>query len=112
MPRQIKCWNGRGYCCINRDCPHFQAAVDRLAENVALYEAKRRVESCIRGYVAAYSRADAERVIEEYAGHRPTRSELRDYWSPCWGNPMDGIEPERGLWLTFDHSERTPVRVY
>lgn len=53
------------------------------------------------GYVAAYSRADAIRVIAEGLGRgsRGMVTELRDYWSEgAWGNQMIGIKPERGLW--------------
>lgn len=64
----------------------------------------------VHGYVCAASRADARRVIAEYTGREPSDSELRDYWSECWGRPMDGITPERGLWLQFRDRE-SPVRV-
>ena len=65
----------------------------------------------VRGYVAAYSRADARRVIAEYTGSEPSDSYIRDYWS-CghWGNSMKGIEVERGLWLQFGFNGY-PVRV-
>ena len=95
MAKQIKVWNGRAYCCKNWSDPrwfknHFGA-------------------DC--AFVAAYSREDARRVIEEYCGKKPSVAELRDYWSPCWGNPMKGVEPERGLWIQFEHTQK-PVRVY
>lgn len=52
------------------------------------------------GFVAAYSRADAVRLINEALGWRAVSdSELRDYWSECWGTPMEDITPERGLWI-------------
>jgi len=61
-------------------------------------------------YVAAYSRADACRVIEEYTGRKFPANEIRDYWSEGrWGNSMDHIVPERGLWLKSSSS--VPVRV-
>lgn len=62
------------------------------------------------GYVAAYSRADAIRVIAESLGYssRGMVSELRDYWSEGnWGNSMIGIVPERGLWAS--HTDSGPI---
>jgi hypothetical protein len=51
------------------------------------------------GYVAAYSRADAVRLINNAVGWRMVSDkELKEYWSECWGNPMEGITPERGFW--------------
>ncbi|WP_293195847.1 hypothetical protein [Ottowia sp.] len=36
---------------------------------------------------------------------------VRDYWSHgVWGVRMEGVVPERGLWLEFSLSE-PPVRV-
>lgn len=51
------------------------------------------------GYVAAYSRADAVRVINEALGHKAVSDhELKTYWHEgCWGDAMEGITPERGL---------------
>ena len=64
----------------------------------------------VSGFVAAYSRADVRRVIAEYTGSPTSDKELREYWSECWGNSMDGIPCERGLWLQFRHGEQ-PIRV-
>lgn len=51
------------------------------------------------GYVAAYSRADAVRVLEQHAGGSGYANELRVYWhAGAWGNSMLGVTPERGLW--------------
>ncbi len=61
-------------------------------------------------YVAAYSQADARRVCEEL-GYQLTASELKVYWSHgCWGTRMDGITPERGLWLQENWHE-VPKRI-
>lgn len=96
MSRQLKIWNGRGYCCVKRDDPRWHAL---------------KFNDCPHAYVAAYSRADARKVIEEYCGRLPPDSELRDYWSAgCWGTAMASITPERGLWIQFDSREK-PVRV-
>jgi hypothetical protein len=93
--RPLKFWNGRGYCCKKTDDPRWK----KLSHNAAPH-----------AYVAAYSRADAARVIGEYTGRTPPDSELREYWNPFWGTSMQGIKPVRGLWLQFDHAKK-PVRV-
>jgi hypothetical protein len=96
MAKALKIWNGRGYCCHKRDDPRWNGIA---------------ISKSIPAYVAAYSRADARKVIAEYCGHEPADSELRDYWAAgCWGSSMDGVVPERGLWLQFD-SKQSPVRV-
>ena len=85
---ELQLFNGRGYVLhggpdprlsIYRNCPHI--------------------------FIAAWSRADAVRLIGEYLGRAPrgTETELRDYFHQgCWGNPMAGITPERGLWAEFE----------
>ena len=85
MSKQLKLWNGRGI------------AISRKWDRASVY-------------IAAYSREDARRVCEEATGHKPPVSELRDYFSQCWGNPMEGITPERGLWVQHNFGE-TPERV-
>lgn len=57
---------------------------------------------CPKIFIGAYSREDARRVVEEYAGAKPSVAELRDYFSDCWGNAMNLVEPERGLWVQWD----------
>jgi len=96
MPRKLKVWNG---LCINRksikDDPRWTVVAFNQTPSM---------------YVCAYSRADARRVVGEYFARIPSESEAKNSWSGCWGRKMDGIEPERGLWIQFDQSE-TPVRV-
>lgn len=50
-------------------------------------------------FVAAYSRADARRVIAAYLGRDIGDRELRDYWGNCTFSAMGGVLPERGLWV-------------
>lgn len=50
--------------------------------------------------IAAYSRADAQRVCIEAGMRDPGAAELKNYFSECWGNDMRGVTPERGLWMT------------
>ena len=86
MARKLRLWNGRAYCCRKPSDPFWKGVPHNEGGNA---------------YVAAYSRADVRRVIEEYTGYKPGDTEIREYWSPdCWGNAMDGITPERGLWVS------------
>jgi hypothetical protein len=51
-------------------------------------------------YVAAYSSEDARRVCVEAGLNDPGRHEIRLYWNKgAWGNSMDGIPVERGIWI-------------
>lgn len=50
--------------------------------------------------IAAYSMADARRVCVEAGMSDPGASEIKNYFSECWGNDMAGVTPERGLWVT------------
>lgn len=96
MAKVLKIWNGRGYCAYKHSDPLWKDV---------------RANSDVHAYVAAYSRADARRVVAEYCGHVPADSEIKDYWHEgSWGDPMKEIAPERGLWLQFGHY-CTPVRV-
>jgi hypothetical protein len=91
---ELKLWNGRAYCCFKPSDKRWKGS-ERGASHA---------------YVAAYSVADALRVITEYCGHSPGRTEITKYWNEgCWGNSMDGVEPERGMWIAFERGE--PVRV-
>jgi hypothetical protein len=85
MSKRLKLWNGRGW--DQRRPPDGKG-----------------VEHC---YVAAYSRADAVRLINQAAGHSwniVSDHEIKVYYNDsCWGNTMDGIEPERGVWVTRTH---------
>jgi len=102
-PKPLKLMNGRGGCLRNTHDPiagpKWQAA---------------SWHSDCHGYIAAYSRADAVRMIQDYLG-RPgigLDAELKTYWSMgCWGNSMDGVTPERGIWLSIGRNGK-PFRVY
>ena len=86
MPRKLRCWNGR--FCWGR------VSTDPRWKDIPSNHSP-------HGNVCAYSRADARRVIAEYTGAVPSDNEIKEYWSDCWGNSMDGIEPERGFWVEF-----------
>lgn len=64
-------------------------------------------------YVAAYSVADALRLVEQCLGYLPRgmRGEIENYWSPgLWGRTMDGITPERGIWVVREDPPRKALR--
>ena len=93
--KPLKLFNGRGICCRKSQDPLWKNHPSNAS---------------VSAYIAAFSRADAARVIEEYCGTRPSAGELKNYFTEGhWGNSMDGIEPERGLWLKFRNTN--PVRV-
>lgn len=94
MPRKLRIWNGRGYDCINHKDPRWKD----IPYN----------KSC-HAYICAYSIADACRVIGEYTGTPGRPSELKNYFSEAWGISMDGITPERGLWIAFKDGQPTRV---
>jgi hypothetical protein len=97
MARQLKLWNGRGICCYKSDDPAWTGLSSSREGHV---------------YVAAYSRADVRRLVEQYCGVDPGETEIREYWSAgMWGNLMDGIEPERGLWLVNKNRDPKPIRL-
>ena len=70
---------------------------------------------CGHLYIAAYSRADASRLLARLFNTKSSYwvNELRVYFSECWGNPMDGIECRRGIWVGPDgHPSGTPKQIY
>lgn len=88
--KTLKLWNGEGLItCRNNSDPRWKDV---------------EFNGSVKAFVAAYSRTDAARVIEEYCGRKPSDHELREYWSPLWGMQMAGIAPERGLWLMFSRT--------
>lgn len=64
-------------------------------------------------YIAAYSYADAGRLLSQATGIETNwYRELKDYYSKnCWGNPMKGIIPERGLWVCKEAFGEKPIKV-
>lgn len=61
-------------------------------------------------YIAAYSRADARRLLSELGLRDPGDYAIKMYWSHgSWGLAMNGVEIERGVWVsksTFQKPER------
>jgi len=98
MVHELKIWNGKAGCCRNPNDPVWTG--------IQPYRGNHRV------YAAAYNRADLRRLIKEYCGRDPGETEIREYWNAgAWGRHMDGIAPERGLWLLKDSGKALPVRL-
>lgn len=98
MAKQLKLWNGRSLLLRTQEDSRWDALGTNQAPHV---------------YICAYSRADARRLIEEYCGRDIGDFEIKNYFSEgCWGNSMDGVVPERGLWLQFSpNTHDQPVKV-
>jgi hypothetical protein len=61
-------------------------------------------------YVAAKSKKQAIALLNQAYGHDiMTLHYLNTFWHDCWGNSMNGIEPEIGVWKTV--GREPPVRV-
>lgn len=58
--------------------------------------------------LCAYSQKDAVALLAEHE-HPTTLHEFRGYWNDCWGNSMDGIERERGIWVEYEND--IPIRI-
>lgn len=91
--KKLKIWNGRAYAVPYPRRPEWPGM--SFSPHI---------------FICALSKIDAARICEDYFGFPPSYAEMRDYWSPCWGNSMEGIIPERGLWIQFEGFE-PPVRV-
>lgn len=53
----------------------------------------------MRGYIAAYTKKQAVELANQ-AGYSMNMRELNNYWSDCWGNAMNDVVPEVGVWVT------------
>ena len=98
MEKKLILWNGRGIY-LRKNAEPWTSMNTRNSGSV---------------YIAAYSGADALRLIKDYMGHVPRgmAGEMRSYWSKgCWGTGMVGVKPERGIWLIKSHQEPTPIRL-
>ena len=85
MAKQLKKWNGRGHG-KDYDKGHF--------------------------YVAAYSKKQAVELMSEVSNKYITTNEVTNYYSNCWGNSMDGIEPtEPCVYYTTYSSKDKPLKL-
>lgn len=90
--RKLKIWNGR-----TNDCKGH------------LYVAAYSQKDCVDIANAAYRKLKGWEDRPDIAPY--ALNEIRNYWSPdCWGTPMDGIAPERGVWMVEDGG-KVPRRI-
>lgn len=87
--RPLKLWNGRCYSVLP---PEWQKGS--------------------HAYIAAHSVADIRRLCEEMGlPNWPSAHEVTMYFSPCWGDPMKGVTPARGVFFTRCIDGQTGVYV-
>lgn len=99
MKNELKIWNGRGW---------GGRRYDKDGNYILSPTGKEYRE---RFYVCAKSRSHAIRLVNEAAGHEAAnQSEAKNYWSACWGDPMNGIEQEIGVWTTCETGDK-PRRI-
>ena len=98
--KTLKVWNGRGWGNQRRD------------KDGKIIPDPTGKEYCDHAYVCANSRSHAVRMINEVVGHGAVSdSELKVYWHEgCWGNAMEGIEKEIGIWTIQEHGDK-PQRI-
>ena len=83
MAKELKKWNGRGHGKYNKY--HIN--------------------------VAAYSQKQAAELVGQVCTMHIPISEIREYYSPCWGNSMDNITASiPGVWVELRHSGN-PTRI-
>lgn len=88
--RSLKFWNSGDGLYMRADTP-FWAGIPHNAT--------------VHAYVAAYSVKDLQERVGGYSrgGAAPSTGRVRTHWNAgAWGRKMDGITPERGLWLEHD----------
>jgi hypothetical protein len=99
--KKLKIWNGRGW---------GVARYDKNGNHIIDPTGK---EYCDHVFVCAHSVVEVVRIVNEVAGYNVINAhEVNVYWhKDCWGNTMNGIEPELGVW-TIQHYSDKPKRVY
>lgn len=90
MPRKLRLFNGRGDYGRNNLDGHL--------------------------YVCATSKAEAVRLLKQAGYPTMTMREFDEYWAKdAWGNTMEGIAPEKGVWIermgAHGHTNGKPERL-
>ena len=84
----LKVYNGRGWGRARYDDKEGHTRIP-----VSIQEYADSINMC------GHSKKDIVRYIQlAGGGNNYTLSELSNYASPCWGNPMEGIEKRPGVW--------------
>lgn len=83
-PKPLKIWNGRGHRRFDRGTI----------------------------YVAAYSMKQAAELVGRACETYISANEIKVYYSPCWGNAMNGIIPtEPCVYATKIFGDEKPLRI-
>jgi len=97
--KKLKLYNGRGWGNRIYD------------ENRNFVPDPTGIKFCDHTCVCAFSRSHAVRLINQAVGYNvSSSSELKNYWSECWGDQMKGIEPEIGVWTVQGYNDK-PKRI-
>jgi len=98
--KKLKLWNGRGW-----GGRRYDADGNYIDDPTGK-------QYCDHLYVCAYSRTHAIRLVNQASGHETVNQhEAKNYWSEgCWGNTMEGITPEVGVWTTQGYHDK-PKRI-
>jgi hypothetical protein len=77
-----------------------------------LYIANGRWKDRQHIYVCGYNKTDVINILSELSGSRGMQNEFnKSFNKGCWGRTMDGIDIERGAWVT-DSNDGSPKRIY
>lgn len=99
--KTLKIWNGRGW-------GHRIYDKDRV-----LIPDPTGKSRCDHAFVCAHSRSHAIRLINQAAGREVVNDrELKNYWHEgSWGNTMEGINQEIGVWTVQKSFVDKPKRI-
>jgi hypothetical protein len=98
MSRPLKIWNGGGHGLFDRGHLYVCATTKRDAA-IMLVQATRRG-------------LPPSAPVDEFDIGRQIRVLNVYFHEGCWGNPMDDITPERGVWATkTSHTNEKPERI-
>ena len=70
----------------------------------------RKYQNNYHFYVAAHSQAHAAELVSNVCGFTVSVRTIRDYYSNCWGTPMDGISPTEPCLYAAFHCDK-PIRI-
>lgn len=60
--------------------------------------------------VAAYSQRQAAELVAKACETNISLGDIKIYYSPCWGNSMDGITPEGPSVYVEESFSRKPIK--
>ncbi len=66
----------------------------------------------IQVYIGAHSRKHALELMDQAGFSYMGEHHFKNFFSPCWGTPMEGVEPEIGVWTAPSNGpQRKPERI-